>query len=176
MNPTRRRRRHLSSEEREDAFRAAAAREAGAAPKGGSGSDTPADKGSKQRNDDERAPRPRRRHSSGTQQKPSVPSVADQVSDGEVKVTRRRPGDGGGGGCQGRARRCSRRTRVARRSWWRGFGRPGPEAPSPSSFPQAASRWWRGFDPVFVCTTTAYRRIAPANGFNLPDPKRVGVP
>lgn len=45
---------------------------------------------------EERAPRPRRRHSSGAQQKPSVPSVADQVSDGEVKVTRRRPGDGGG--------------------------------------------------------------------------------
>ena len=96
MNPTRRRRRHLSSEEREDAFRAAAAREAGAASKGPSGSDAPADKGGKSRGEDERAPRPRRRHSSGTQQKPSVPSVADQVSDGEVKVTRRRPGDGGG--------------------------------------------------------------------------------
>ena len=96
MNPTRRRRRHLSSEEREDAFRAAAAREAGAAPKGGSGADTPADKGGKSHGEDERAPRPRRRHSSGAQQKPSVPSVADQVSDGEVKVTRRRPGDGGG--------------------------------------------------------------------------------
>ena len=80
------------------------------------------------------------------------------------------------GGCQGRARRCSRRTRVARRSWWRGFGRPGPEAPSPSSFPQAASRWWRGLDPKLVRTATAHRRIAPANGFNLPDPKRVGVP
>lgn len=96
MNPTRRRRRHLSSEEREDAFRAAAAREAGAAPKGASVSDTPADKGGKPRGEEERAPRPRRRHSSGTQQKPSVSSVADQVSDGEVKVTRRRPGDGGG--------------------------------------------------------------------------------
>lgn len=82
--------------EREDAFRAAAAREAGAAPKGGSGADTPADKGGKSHGEDERAPRPRRRHSSGAQQKPSVPSVADQVSDGEVKVTRRRPGDGGG--------------------------------------------------------------------------------
>ncbi len=96
MNPTRRRRRHLSSEEREDAFRAAAAREAGAASKGPSASDTPADKGGKSRGEEERAPRPRRRHSSGAQQKPSVPSVADQVSDGEVKVTRRRPGDGGG--------------------------------------------------------------------------------
>ena len=51
---------------------------------------------SEEREDAFRAPRPRRRHSSGTQQKPSVPSVADQVSDGEVKVTRRRPGDGGG--------------------------------------------------------------------------------
>ena len=96
MNPTRRRRRHLSSEEREDAFRAAAAREAGAAPKGASASDAPADKAGKPRGEEECAPRPRRRHSSGTQQKPSVPSVADQVSDGEVKVTRRRPGDGGG--------------------------------------------------------------------------------
>lgn len=113
MNPTRRRRRHLSSEEREDAFRAAAAREAGAAPKGGSGSDTPADKGSKQRNDDERAPRPRRRHSSGTQQKPSVPSVADQVSDGEVKVTRRRPGDGGGAAAKA-ARGAARDERESR--------------------------------------------------------------
>ena len=94
--PKRRRRRHLSSEEREDAFRAAAAREAGAAPKGASASDAPADKAGKPRGEEERAPRPRRRHSSGTQQKPSVPSVADQVSDGEVKVTRRRPGDGGG--------------------------------------------------------------------------------
>ena len=96
MNPTRRRRRHLSSEEREDAFRAAAAREAGAASKGPSASDASADKGGKSRGEEERAPRPRRRHSSGAQQKPSVPSVADQVSDGEVKVTRRRPGDGGG--------------------------------------------------------------------------------
>ena len=111
--PTRRRRRHLSSEEREDAFRAAAAREAGAAPKGGSGSDTPADKGGKQRNDDERAPRPRRRHSSGTQQKPSVPSVADQVSDGEVKVTRRRPGDGGGAAAKA-ARGAARDERESR--------------------------------------------------------------
>ena len=113
MNPTRRRRRHLSSEEREDAFRAAAAREAGAAPKGGSGSDTPADKGGKQRNDDERTPRPRRRHSSGTQQKPSVPSVADQVSDGEVKVTRRRPGDGGGAAAKA-ARGAARDERESR--------------------------------------------------------------
>lgn len=113
MNPTRRRRRHLSSEEREDAFRAAAAREAGAASKGGSGSDTPADKGGKQRNDDERAPRPRRRHSSGTQQKPSVPSVADQVSDGEVKVTRRRPGDGGGAAAKA-ARGAARDERESR--------------------------------------------------------------
>lgn len=113
MNPTRRRRRHLSSEEREDAFRAAAAREAGAAPKGGSGSDAPADKGGKQRNDDERTPRPRRRHSSGAQQKPSVPSVADQVSDGEVKVTRRRPGDGGGAAAKA-ARGAARDERESR--------------------------------------------------------------
>lgn len=113
MNPTRRRRRHLSSEEREDAFRAAAAREAGAASKGPSGSDAPADKGGKSRGEDERAPRPRRRHSSGTQQKPSVPSVADQVSDGEVKVTRRRPGDGGGAAAKA-ARGASRDEREPR--------------------------------------------------------------
>lgn len=128
MNPTRRRRRHLSSEEREDAFRAAAAREAGAAPKGGSVADAPADKGGKSHGEDERASRPRRRHSSGTQRKPSVPSVADQVSDGEVKVTRRRPGDGGGAAAkapredrggegsagQGQKRRRRRRSRKPR--------------------------------------------------------------
>ena len=168
MNPTRRRRRHLSSEEREDAFRAAAAREAGAASKGASASDAPVDKSGKSRGEEERAPRPRRRHSSGAQQKPSVPSVADQVSDGEVKVTRRRPGDGGGA-----AAKASRG--AARESRWRGLGRPGSKAPSPSSFPQAAPGWWRGLDPVFVRTTTARRRITPASGFNPPCPERIGV-
>ncbi len=170
MNPTRRRRRHLSSEEREDAFRAAAAREAGAASKGPSASDASADKGGKSRGEEERAPRPRRRHSSGAQQKPSVPSVADQVSDGEVKVTRRRPGDGGGA-----AAKASRRARAARGSRWRGLGRPGSKAPSPAPFPQAAPGWWRGLDPVFVRTTTARRRITPASGFSPPCPERIGV-
>lgn len=115
MNPTRRRRRHLSSEEREDAFRTAAARDAGAAGKGDSGSDAPVGKTPKQRSDDERTSRPRRRHSSGAQQKPSVPSVADQVSDGEVKVTRRRPGDGGGAAAKA-ARDSSRDEREERES------------------------------------------------------------
>ena len=81
-----------------------------------------------------------------------------------------------GSGCQGFAWRRSRRARAARGSRWRGLGRPGSKAPSPSPFPQAASRWWRGLDPKLVRTATAHRRIAPANGFNLPDPKRVGVP
>ncbi len=154
MNPTRRRRRHLSSEEREDAFRAAAAREAGAALKGASASDAPADKAGKPRGEEERAPRPRRRHSSGAQQKPSVPSVADQVSDGEVKVTRRRPGDGGGaaaktsrGGSrderepredrsgegstdQGQKRRRRRRSRKPRQDGGEGSTRTSP-APQP---------------------------------------------
>ena len=173
MNPTRRRRRHLSSEEREDVFRAAAAREAGAAPKGVSASDAPADKAGKPRGEEERAPRPRRRHSSGTQQKPSVPSVADQVSDGEVKVTHRRPGDGGGAAAK--ASRGAARARAARGSRWRGLGRPGSKAPSPSPFPQAAPEWWRGLDPVFVCTTTARRRITPASGFSPPCPEHIGV-
>ena len=156
MNPTRRRRRHLSSEEREDAFRAAAAREAGVAPKGASASDAPADKGGRSRGDEERAPRSRRRHSSGTQQKPSVPSVADQVSDGEVKVTRRRPGDGGGAAAkasrgvsrderdpregrggegstdQGQKRRRRRRSRKPRQDGGEG-STPNSSAPQPSA-------------------------------------------
>ena len=151
MNPTRRRRRHLSSEEREDAFRAAAAREAGAASKGASASDAPVDKGGKSRGEEERAPRPRRRHSSGAQQKPSVPSVADQVSDGEVKVTRRRPGDGGGAAAkashgaardereprggegsadQGQKRRRRRRSRKPRQDGGEG-STPSSSAPQP---------------------------------------------
>lgn len=46
---------------------------------------------------DDEAPRrrSRRRHAAQTA-KPDVPSVAEQVQEGEVKVTRRRPGDGGG--------------------------------------------------------------------------------
>ncbi len=129
MNPTRRRRRHLSSEEREDAFRAAAAREAGAASKGASASDAPVDKSGKSRGEEERAPRPRRRHSSGAQQKPSVPSVADQVSDGEVKVTRRRPGDGGGAAAKA-SRRRRRRSRKPRQDGGEG-STPSSSAPQP---------------------------------------------
>lgn len=84
---TRRRRRHLTSEERDDAFRAAAARENAA--------------------ESDASPKPtrsrRRRHTAGADApergrsvKPDKPSVADQLAEGEVKVTRRRPGDGGG--------------------------------------------------------------------------------
>ncbi|MEF2929094.1 MAG: hypothetical protein U0O26_08240, partial [Collinsella sp.] len=133
------------------AFRAAAAREAGAASKGPSVSDAPADKGGKSRGEEERAPRPRRRHSSGAQQKPSVPSVADQVSDGEVKVTRRRPGDGGGAAAkashgaardereprggegsadQGQKRRRRRRSRKPRQDGGEG-STPSSSAPQP---------------------------------------------
>ena len=80
-----------------------------------------------------------------------------------------------GSGCQGFAWRRSRRARAARGSRWRGLGRPGSKAPSPSPFPQAAPGWWRGFDPVFVCTTTARRRITPASGFSPPCPEHIGV-
>ncbi|MFR2626838.1 MAG: hypothetical protein ACLS89_04540 [Collinsella sp.] len=94
MNPTRRRRRHLSSEEREDAFRAAAAREAGAAPKGGSApTRLPTRRQVTWRGGARAASAPS--PFLGRAAEASVPSVADQVSDGEVKVTRRRPGDGG---------------------------------------------------------------------------------
>ncbi len=44
---------------------------------------------------EEARPARRRRHTAQAP-KPQVPSVADQVQDGDVKVTRRRPGDGGG--------------------------------------------------------------------------------
>lgn len=89
--PQRRRRRHLSSEERDDAFRAAAARETAQVKD----ADTAAAPGRSRR----------RRHSQAsgaeqsserTQTKPNTPSVAEQLASGEVKVTRRRPGDGGG--------------------------------------------------------------------------------
>lgn len=95
---SRRRRRHLSSEERENAFLSAAARES----QRGSGDTT---EGSGQGNGRTR----RRHHTSAAQRaegrgegqapvsrKPDVPSVASQVADGDVKVSRRRPGDGGG--------------------------------------------------------------------------------
>ena len=80
-----------------------------------------------------------------------------------------------GSGCQGFAWRRSRRARAARGSRWRGLGRPGSKAPSPSPFPQAAPGWWRGLDPVFARTTTARRRITPASGFSPPCPERIGV-
>ena len=82
-NGSGRRRRHHTAAPAADG--AAPAQGAPAAPEEGSGSR-----------------RRRRRHSSASQKagaasvKPDTPSVADQVADGEVKVTRRRPGDGGG--------------------------------------------------------------------------------
>ena len=97
MNPTRRRRRHLSAEERDDAFRAAAER-AGAA----SGENAPslqpkrAAEAGARAGEEGSGNRTRRRRHTKASQKPEVPSVAEQVSEGEVEVTRRRPGDGGG--------------------------------------------------------------------------------
>ena len=95
---SRRRRRHLSAEERDNAFRAAAAREQRSADDAGT---RPSDEAGPSR------PSRRRRHKSASDQgkgegrsgqsvKPDVPSVAEQVASGKVKVSRRRPGDGGG--------------------------------------------------------------------------------
>ncbi len=100
MQP-KRRRRHLSSAEREQAFIDAASKQAGSSE----GKRVPeADDASRttQRADGSK-PR-RRRHKSASERaqkpqaaggKPEVPSVAEQVSTGEVRV-RRRPGDRGG--------------------------------------------------------------------------------
>lgn len=88
--PSRRRRRHLSSEERDDAFRAAAAREAAASASEKDGAS------GRSRRRRHTAAQPGRAAGERSQAKPQVPSVADQVASGEVKVTRRRPGDGGG--------------------------------------------------------------------------------
>ncbi|OUP09503.1 regulatory iron-sulfur-containing complex subunit RicT [Collinsella sp. An2] len=81
QQPSRRRRRHLSSEERDEAFRAAAKRDAAAKASSG---------------EDQGQGRSRRRKHVSAAQKPDVPSVAEQLATGDVKVTRRRPGDGGG--------------------------------------------------------------------------------
>lgn len=88
--PSRRRRRHLSSEERDDAFRAAAAREAAAFASEKDGAS------GRSRRRRHTAAQPGQAAGERSQTKPQVPSVADQVASGEVKVTRRRPGDGGG--------------------------------------------------------------------------------
>ena len=88
--PSRRRRRHLSSEERDDAFLAAAAREAAASA---SEKDSAPGRSRRRRHT---AAQPGQAAGERPQAKPQVPSVADQVASGEVKVTRRRPGDGGG--------------------------------------------------------------------------------
>ena len=89
--PSRRRRRHLSSEERDDAFRAAAAREAAS-----SASEKDGAPGRSRRRRHTSASQSGQPTGERSQSKPQVPSVADQVASGEVKVTRRRPGDGGG--------------------------------------------------------------------------------
>ena len=91
QTPSRRRRRHLSSEERDDAFRAAAAREAAS-----SASEKDSAPGRSRRRRHTSASQPGQPTGERSQSKPQVPSVADQVASGEVKVTRRRPGDGGG--------------------------------------------------------------------------------
>ncbi|MBE6469718.1 MAG: hypothetical protein E7001_07205 [Coriobacteriaceae bacterium] len=89
----RRRRRRMTSSERDDAFRAAAAREAGEGAAPASHGDASAPAG--------RSGRTRRHRSASPAggeggKKPDTPSVAEQLSDGKVKVVRRRPGDGGG--------------------------------------------------------------------------------
>ena len=89
--PSRRRRRHLTSEERDDAFRAAAAREAAS-----SASEKDGAPGRSRRRRHTSASQSGQPSGERSQNKPQVPSVADQVAAGEVKVTRRRPGDGGG--------------------------------------------------------------------------------
>ena len=118
--PSRRRRRHLSSEERDDAFRAAAAREAAS-----SASEKDSAPGRSRRRRHTSASQSGQPTGERSQSKPQVPSVADQVASGEVKVTRRRPGDGGGAraaehgaGASAaddqaprRRRRCSRKSR-----------------------------------------------------------------
>lgn len=85
---SRRRRRHMSAQDRDDAFLAAARAEQAS----GEGKATQAQG------------QPRRRHRSSAasnqsaSQKPETMSVADQLAQSEVRVTRRRPGDGGGFG------------------------------------------------------------------------------
>lgn len=82
---SRRHRRHLSSDERNDAFMRAAAREA------------VQEQGSLAPGEAKTSGKARRRHRTTLEpQKPTTPSVASQVAKGDVKVTRRRPGDGGG--------------------------------------------------------------------------------
>lgn len=94
----RRRRRRMTAGERDDAFRTAAAREA----EGGRGS------GDAEGTAPARPGRTRRHRAAGASespagQHPETPSVAEQVSEGKVKVVRRRPGDGGGAAAASRA-------------------------------------------------------------------------
>ena len=75
----------------------------GAAPDGAAGKpgDTPGRSRRRRHisaDEEPRAQRQRREQGARRSHKPSTPSVADQVSDGDVQVTRRRPGDGGGPG------------------------------------------------------------------------------
>lgn len=93
MKPTRRRRRHVSEGAAEQAEPSRLQAQKKEAPASGNAEGSEGTGG--------RTPR-RRRHTnaSSSQQKPATPSVAKQVSDGEVKVTRRRPGDGGGARAQ----------------------------------------------------------------------------
>lgn len=93
--PTRRRRRHLSSEERDRAFLDAATRDE--AKRSGADAEGSEQAAAKAGN------RSRRRHRSSAPQKPDVPSVASQIAEGDVQVTRRRPGDGGGNRAAGAA-------------------------------------------------------------------------
>ena len=104
MNPTRRRRRHLSAEERDDAFRSAAERAGAATPSADKNASRPkrAADANGRAGEEGSGSRTRRRRHTKASQKPEVPSVAEQVAEGEVKVTHRRPGDGGGAAAKGR--------------------------------------------------------------------------
>lgn len=121
-------------------------------------------------------PRPRRRHSSGTQQKPSVPSVADQVSDGEVKVTRRRPGDGRGSGCQGFAWRRSRRARALREDrGGEGSADQGQKRRRRRRSRKPRQDGGEGSTHTSSAPQPPTGEITPASGFSPPCPERIGV-
>lgn len=136
---TRRRRRHLSSSERDDAFRAAAAREAKAGSE--DREDASGESGAQTQGRSRRRRHTSQQRGASTQNKPQTPSIAEQVSDGEVKVTRRRPGDGGGTRAgerpyqerEGGTDAPKRRRRRSRKPHAGGDGADGASASAPSA-------------------------------------------
>ncbi|MBY4797487.1 hypothetical protein K6V98_03835 [Collinsella sp. AGMB00827] len=92
--PSRRRRRRMSDQDRDEAFRRAAARDAA-----DSSQDTSSVEGQERSSAQGRKAQTRRRRGSAST-KPETLSVADQLAEGEVRVVRRRPGDGGGQAAQ----------------------------------------------------------------------------